>query len=106
MRTLVLVARAAILATAATGRAAEGDAADFTKRGPLDRHAEYVRQVLDTLELSDDQQRQLARFLADGHAAWRLWFKENHEKVAAHNPQPTRCRSKRGGGDIRTRIPQ
>lgn len=84
MRKLVLIAWTVILGTSAAGSAAESDGAAFTKRGPLDGHAEYVQQVLDTLDISDDQQVQLARIVADGHAAWREWFRENHEKVAAH----------------------
>jgi len=68
---------------AVTG-AAGGDQSEFTKRGPLDKHAAYVQEVLDTLDLSDQQKAELKKIVAEGHAAWRAWFRKNHEKVDAH----------------------
>ena len=49
---------------------------------PEDMHLENF--VSDTLELTDQQKPQLKKIVADGHAAWRAWFKENHEKVDAY----------------------
>ena len=85
MRTLLLTAAMLIVGTAVTSRAAEEDCAAFTKRGPLDRHAQYVQQVIDTLELTDDQKTKSSKIVAAGHASWRSWYKLNHLKVDAHN---------------------
>lgn len=74
----------------AIGLLSAGDAKNekdgFTKRGPLDKHAGLVQQVLDTLNLEPQQKKQqLQRIVAEGHAAWRVWFRKNHEKVDAYN---------------------
>jgi hypothetical protein len=68
----------------AAAAASAEDEAEFTKRGPLDNHAALVQQVLDTLELGDEQRADLKKIVAEGHAAWRAWFQQNHEKVDAH----------------------
>ena len=83
MRNGVLIVWAILLGCAAA-LGAEKKEDEFTKRGPLDKHAGYVQQVLDTLELTDEQKPQLAKIVAEGHAAWRAWFKKNHEKVDAY----------------------
>lgn len=80
--------RVLILVTVLLGctTATRGDGGDgaFTKRGPLDKHAGYVQQVLDTLDVSPQQKTQLERIVADGHVAWRTWYRKNHEKVDAY----------------------
>lgn len=53
-------------------------------RGPLDRHATWVREITDSLELSEVQRAEVNKIVDEGHAAWREWFEANHEKVAAH----------------------
>ncbi len=73
-----------ILFGCSTVAGAEKKEGEFTKRGPLDKHAALVQGVLDTLDLTKQQKPQLAKIVAEGHAAWRAWYKKNHEKVDAY----------------------
>ncbi len=75
---------AAITFFSMTAASLPSDDTPFTKRGPLDGHAEYVRQVLGTLDLEPGQQTRLEKIVDDGHAAWRAWFRENQETVDMH----------------------
>ena len=54
-------------------------------RGPLDRHAVWVQEIVNALELPDAKRAEVKEIIDEGHAAWRKWFEANHEKVAAHN---------------------
>jgi hypothetical protein len=60
------------------------DQTEFTKRGPLDKHASLVQEVLDTLELNETQQAHLKKIVAEGHAAWRSWYRKHHQQVDYH----------------------
>lgn len=83
MRELLTSSWMLLLGFAMPALAAE-DPTEFSKRGPLDNHASLVQEVLDTLELDDAQQANLKSIVAEGHAAWRSWYRKNHQKVDAH----------------------
>ena len=83
MPTRILIAWTTLLACAVAVQA-QTEQPEFTKRGPLDKHAAHVQQVLDTLDLNPQQQARLEKIVADGHAAWRAWYQKHHEKVDAY----------------------
>ncbi len=83
---IVLVCAMISASVAATAFAAEPVAKKDVKnmRGPLDVHAVWVKEIVDSLDLTDAKREEVKKVIDEGHAAWRKWFEANHEKVTAH----------------------
>lgn len=83
---IVFVCAIVSASVAATAFAAEPVAKKDVKnmRGPLDVHAAWVKEIVDTLDLTDAKREEVKKVIDEGHAAWRKWFEVNHEKVALH----------------------
>ena len=77
-----MVSASVAAVASAAGPPAKKDVKEM--RGPLDVHAVWVQQIVDTLDLTDAKRAEIKKVIDEGHAAWRKWFEANHEKVTAH----------------------
>lgn len=77
-----MISAGAVALASAAGPTVKKDGKEM--RGPLDVHAVWVQQIVDTLELADAKRAEVKKVIDEGHAAWRKWFEANHEKVTAH----------------------